>query len=121
MVQTPYMKIWIEEGILYCIFTEGLVMDLSIATHCVEKRIGLSNGISYPCVIDMCGVRSVNKEARDFLATKGSELITAGALIVGSALTRTLGNIFLHINKPEVPLKLFSDKTTALEWLKSLS
>jgi hypothetical protein len=118
MLETTYIKIWKEGGILYSVFAEGLHIDIEIARKCVEARITFSRGISYPVFIDMKGIRSVTKEARDYLADEGSRLIKGGALLVDSALTKMLGNIFLQINKPQVPLKLFTDKDEAREWLQ---
>ncbi len=117
-VKTPYMKIWMEENILRCIFTEQLEMDLEIAKHCVATRIAFSEGKSHLCLIDMRELKSTTKEAREYMGVEGAKLITAGALLIGSPLTRMLGNIFLTINKPNVPTKLFTDETEAKEWLK---
>jgi hypothetical protein len=68
----------------------------------------------------MRGIKSTTKEARRYLATIGATLVMAGALITGSPLNRALGNIFLTIDKPSVPTKLFTSETKALEWLNSL-
>lgn len=112
------MELWEEDGILHCTFTGKLHMDLTVAKSCVEDRILFSKGISYPVLIDMRNLRSVTKEAREYMAGKGAELITAGALLINSSLTRILGNIFLQINKPPRPSRLFSDKEEAKAWLK---
>jgi hypothetical protein len=117
-VKTEYAQFWKEEGILYCTFSEKLDVDLHIAKACVRERINFSEGISYPCLIDMTNVRSVNKEAREYMAKEGSQLIKAGALITKSSLARMIGNIFLAINKPAIPTKLFSEENAAIAWLK---
>lgn len=115
--ENEYIKMWKEKNILYCVFGENLELDYDKAKQCVDARINFSEGKSYPCLIDMRNVKAMSKAAREYLAVEGSQYVTAGALIIGSPLTRTLGNIFLSINKPQVPTKLFSDETIALKWL----
>ena len=116
-VQTPYIRIWMEENILHCAFADNLNLDLDIAKHCVAQRISFSQGIQQLCLIDMRTIRSTTKEAREYMAKEGAQLVKAGALLIGSALTRTIGNIFLTINKPPVPSKLFTNEKDAKEWL----
>jgi hypothetical protein len=117
-IEIPYVSIRLDKGILHCVFRDNLYIDLEIAERCVKDRITFSQGISYPCMIDMAGVKSVDKEARAYMAIEGSRLMKAGALLTDSFYTKMMGNIFLAINKPEIPVRLFSDKTGAIKWLK---
>lgn len=117
-VETEYMKLWKEQGVIYCIFTPDLDMNIEVAKYCVAERIAFSNGRSYPCLINMQGIKSFTKEARDYMAVEGSACIKAGALVVNTPLSRMLGNMFLAINKPAVPTKLFTDEKQAEEWLQ---
>ena len=118
IIEIPIAKMWKEEGIIFVKFIDKLDMTLENAKSGVQARLELSEGMSQPVLIDMRGIKSVTKEAREYLAEEGAKLITAGALIVGSPLNRTLGNIFLWVNKPKVPTKLFTDEGEAREWLK---
>ena len=77
-----------------------------------------SKGISYPVLANIKGVKSITKEAREYLAEEGTRLVKAGAIIIGSPLNKMLGNIFLTINNPKVPTKLFTDEKEAKEWLR---
>jgi hypothetical protein len=52
------------------------------------------------------------------MATIGATLVKAGALITGSAVNKTIGNIFLSIDKPLVPTKLFTNEESARQWLR---
>ncbi|MBA3706187.1 MAG: STAS/SEC14 domain-containing protein [Bacteroidetes bacterium] len=116
-VETRYVKIWQEEAILYCVFADKLNMDLEIAKHCVNERIQFSQGKDYPCLINMKGLKSVTKEAREYMSTEGEKNIIAAALLIGSPLSKMIGNIFLSLNKPKVPAKLFTNENEAKEWL----
>lgn len=117
-IEIPIAKMWRQEGIIYVKFIDKLDMSLENAQSGVKARVKLSEGMSYPVLIDMRGIKSVTKEAREYLADEGAKLIKAGALIVGSPLNRTLGNIFLWVNKPKVPTRLFTDEEEALKWLE---
>ena len=99
-------------------FAEKLEIDVEIARQCVSERIKFSEGKSHLCLFNMKGIKSVTKEARDSLGKEGVELIKAGALLINSPLTKMLGNIFLTLNKPKVPTKLFTDEEEAKEWLR---
>jgi hypothetical protein len=93
-------------------------MDLTIARLCVEERLRFCEGESFPCLINMRGLKSVTKEAREYLANEGTLLVKAGALVINSLLTEMIGNIFLSVNKPKVPTRLFLDEAAAISWLK---
>jgi hypothetical protein len=66
----------------------------------------------------MTGIKSISKEAKRYMATIGNTLVKAGALITGSTMGRTIGNISLTIDKPEVPTRLFTDEKKAKQWLR---
>lgn len=108
---------WKSDGIIYIKFIDKLDMTLEKAKSSVEARLSLCEGLDHPVLIDMRGIRSVTREAREYFANEGTRLIKAGALIVGSPLNRTLGNIFLWINKPKVQTRLFTNENEALKWL----
>ncbi len=118
MMDTPYASMWMEGGILYCKFAHDLHVSLDVARACVELRIFFSKSKSYPLLIDMRGIKSTTRESRKYMATVGSTLVTAGALITGSRFNTTIANIFLTIDKPPVPTKLFTSEEKARQWLK---
>ena len=109
---------WLEDGILFCIFNKGIEIDLETARVCVKGRLDYSKGKSFPCVIDLTGLRSITREARAFMGNEGAQGITAGAMITGNPLSRFIGNAFLTLNKPKVPARLFGDMASATEWIK---
>lgn len=116
--ESPYVTMWIKEGILFARFTSNLEMTLDVARTCVEARIFFSRGVSYPICVDMRDLKSMDKQARQYLASMGATLVTAGALITPSAISRTMGNIFLKVDRPPVPTRLFTSEEKAVEWLR---
>ena len=115
--ESEFLTLWIEDGILYGRYTKNLDMTLEIAKVCVESRIYFAKGRSYPVIVDMKGISSSTRDAREYMATIGSTLVSAAALITGSAINRALGNVFLKIDKPPIPTKLFSNDKKAKAWI----
>ena len=63
---------------------------------------------------------SVSKEARDLIGFGfHKEFIMAEAFVIHTLGQLLLGNLFMRINKPIVPAKLFKTKAAAEIWLKS--
>lgn len=116
--ESPYISMWMEENIMCCKYADDLHVSLEVAKSCVEGRIFFSKGKSSVLLIDMRGIKSITRDARDYMASVGAILVIAGALITGSQLNRTIGNIFLTIDKPPVPTKLFTNEQKARQWLK---
>ena len=117
-IQTPYVRLRIEGKIMYCTYADDLDVTLEVAKACVETRLQLSRGKSYPVIVDMRGIKSTSRDAREYLASVGSTLVTAGALVTGSKFNMALGNIFLTIDKPPIPTKLFTSEAKAKEWIE---
>lgn len=65
-------------------------------------------------------LRSITKAARDFLASaEGVQNITASAIVTGGQLfSQTQGNIMVKLTKPEIPQRSFTNKVSALWWLR---
>lgn len=69
-------------------------------------------------LVDMRGVRSQTREARQYFAGPEAERATlAVALLVGSPLSRVLANFFLRLMPQRWPTALFNDEDAAITWL----
>jgi len=116
-IDFQYGSIVVENGIMKCSFYDLHELTLEITRHLVAKRIEHSNGVSYPCLFDISKIKHSTKEARDYLANEGNELVTASAILVESAVLKMAANFYVSVNKPVKPTRLFTDKQTALDWL----
>ena len=66
-------------------------------------------------------IGSISKEARELSATKEvTDGAVAKAIITKELSSRLIGNFFININRPAVPIKLFDDEKKAERWLRSL-
>jgi hypothetical protein len=74
----------------------------------------------YPMIVDTTLAKSITKEARDYFSMKGRESkIVAFAILINSPLSKIIANFFMGLNKPRVPVKLFTDEDLAIEWCKN--
>lgn len=112
-----YIDMTIEDGI-FCMYYHPLnSMNLEVAKSIVKERLTFVNGISYPCLFDLTKVKEATKEARDYMADKGNDLVLASAILVNSPLLKMGANFFIMVNKPKSPTRMFTSKESAIEWL----
>lgn len=115
---TKYASMHIEDGILLCYYKKIDTVDLEVAKIGALDRVKFSDNTSYPCLFDIRLMGKVTKEARDYLANEGNDLVTASALVVGSSVIKIIANFFIIVNKPKNPTRMFTDKESAIEWLQ---
>lgn len=64
---------------------------------------------------------SISEEARKyFQSNKANDLNLAHAVVLESLATRILVNFFQNINKPTMPLKIFNNFDSAINWLNAM-
>jgi len=118
-LKNEYMEMWIEDGILYGVYLPNTVVTLAVAKKCVEDRLKVTNGKSYPSLVNLKNVAGEEKAARDYYSTgEGIKEVIAGAFIVGSYKSTILANYYLKLNKPKIPVRLFDSEEIALKWLE---
>lgn len=115
---TDYAHMTIEEGIFRMYYKPLKELNLPIAKQLVKDRIEFMNGQAYPSFFDIQKVESSTKEARDYMANEGNELIVASAILVSSPVLRMMANFFIKVNKPKNPTQMFTSEEQALKWLK---
>lgn len=115
-----YTDLKIENSILFATYKPDVKIDLEIAKQIVSQRLSFQNGNSYLNLVDARQLKSATKEARDYLA-KHHEGIIASAILVKSAISNMIINMFITFSKPAVSVKAFHDKENALKWLSQFS
>lgn len=113
-----HSTIWIDNGILFGKYKPELIITLEVAIAIVRDRMKISNGIIRPFLIDITEMTAVNKEGRKYLASKEAcELVSAGAIYTNHPLMKIVGNAFILLDRPRIPIKLFTNQQAALRWL----
>lgn len=114
-------KVYIKHSIMYVEHPIGSKISLEQAKKGVEKRLEISNGLTYPMFVDATVVVNFEKDARKYLSSKEAiRGISAGAFLVKNHIQKYLGQLwFKFSSKMDIPRKLFTDKEKALEWLSN--
>ncbi|TNE48418.1 MAG: hypothetical protein EP343_16285 [Deltaproteobacteria bacterium] len=120
--QTSLADLYIDqEGTGWCVFHEQAEMDGQEEAE--ELQHALYEVLTYTAVLltDIRKLRRVSKKARDYFTTHvdNSVQINANAILCDSLLSRTIGNLFLKLEKPDYPIKLFTSMEEALSWLRT--
>ena len=93
-------------------------MDVSDAREALEATHRVAGDRRRPVLVDLRGIRSESRDAREFFASSevGTK-VTAVALVIGSPVSTVIGNFFLRLREQPVPTRLFGDEPAAVEWL----
>ncbi len=118
VLETEAAQLEIKNGVMYARYKPGIVVTLEMAKAMVRSRVEFAENISYPAVVFIDGLKSISKEARDYLAEDGTTGLIAGALVMKSVYNTFIGNFFLKLTNPPFPSKIFTDVNAALEWLE---
>lgn len=71
-------------------------------------------------LVDTRQIKSITKEARDYFSLNGRESrVVAFGILIDSPLSAIIGNFFMGLNKPRVPVKLFTNELAAINWCKT--
>jgi hypothetical protein len=109
-----------ESQILFVDVDEGARETLEDAKK--NSKIGavITQNSNFAMLLDITKIGNIDADARHFYSANTSTKNQGIALITNSVISQVLGNLFIGVNKPQMPIKLFSDKTKATHWLKQI-
>ncbi len=116
--ETEWVKMEIREYYLYTKFKPNKTLDLITAKQIISDAVAFANGKVYPVLTDIRDMAPHNHEVRDYFANEASDSSVANAILISSALSSVLANIFLTLNKPTIPTRIFTDPKKAAKWLE---
>ena len=119
-VENDFIKFWIEDDILYSQFkkpTDGTIENIKAI---IDLRTKISDGDKQYWCYDFNGIKSYDKDARDYAEKNGQEDLAACAAVLNSHIAKFILNAFMRLKKPIVPLKGFTKKNDAIIWLNQL-
>ncbi len=98
----------------------GEELELADAKEVVAAIGFLGNKKKFPVLIDCEEFSTVSKEARAYSASKETNIYTsADALAYHSLAHKLFADIYVNIDKPAIPTKIFPDNEQAITWLKT--
>jgi len=112
--------IWMDEhGICHESYTEGTRLTIEDAREQIQIISEISGHKKVPLLVDLNNLIHVPRECRTYYASKeGEKIVKVTALLVGTQMSRVIGNFFIGLNKPATLVKLFISEKEALKWLK---
>lgn len=96
--------------------------NLEDAREVVNAHNALANGVNTRVLADLRNITTgANRQARRYYCEEESSRWKLGmAMLVNSPVQRMLGNLFMMLNKPPYPTRLFKEEADALAWLKEI-
>lgn len=113
-------SMWLgEDGVVRIIWVSGAEVTLADAEESMAAYKTINEGKRRPMVVDTSTMKSLAREARHYYASEeAARVASAVGLIVGTPVSRVLGNFYLGLSNPRLPTRLFASEDEALEWLK---
>ena len=106
-------------GIVHIVYKPNTILNIDNIKPIVQDRVTVSNGIVSPILIDLRNVISSDNATRAYLATPEAEkYLSAGAMLINNQIQSLLMNLYLKIDVPRLPAKVFTDRNKALLWLE---
>lgn len=120
MLDTAYVRFEFDDDVLIATYKKGITITLDIAKEIVRERIEFTEHRPVRVLLTDRGVSSFNKAARDYLASpEGTQLIKAAAILCESPATAMIGNFFVKVSRPSIPVRLFTNRERAIGWLRN--
>ena len=118
-IENEWVEFIIKNDIMYSIHKPNVHVTEEIARACVELRLELSEGKTYPMYTDLRGISSVNKAARTYLRSGESiRGVSAGAFLVKNIFQKSIFDFFILVARPPIPAKYFTEEAEAIFWLE---
>jgi len=113
-------KLWLgDDGIVRIIHVPGAQLTLEDAKETMASYLKLYKGKRRPLLVDTKTMKSMTRETRQYYAgAEAAKVASAAAIIVGTPVSRVLGNFYLGLSNPHLPSRLFTSEDEAMEWLK---
>ena len=116
-----YVDFEMDGDILIARYKNAPKIDLQAAKEIQKDRLTFTSHKRVPVLVIDQGLVSMDRQAREFFSSEaGIEGISASAMIVSSTVNSMLVNFILKISRPNMPVKMFTDKNAAVAWFKDL-
>jgi hypothetical protein len=109
-----------DDGITLVTTNQSTREELADAKENVTAISAMNHGKPAPVLVDMRYTQGIDRETRNYYSSQDGLLATkALALLVQSPITQLMANIFISLDQPPVPTRLFTSEDAAVAWLKT--
>ncbi len=77
----------------------------------------LQQGEKSPFYTELQNLNTFGGQERVFVAEKIALFASCASAVAHSAVARVIGNTFLYLNRPAIPVRMFDNREKALHWL----
>jgi hypothetical protein len=110
-----------DDGIVSYHPKPGTIINYELATEVLRLGLQIAGG-PWRSLVLMQDLARVNREARALFASEEfMQLCSQTALVVGSPVSRVIGNFFVGLNRPKYPYRIFDDPALAVAWLRGFA
>jgi hypothetical protein len=111
-----------DDDIVFFKYSQMLEITLDVAREIVSSRLDYTQGKTVFTLIDFTNVKSVTKEARDYMNSLegGLKGILGGAFLSNSVVATLFVNLYLKVSNPTIPAKFFTNREDAIQWLRKV-
>ncbi|MDH5606154.1 MAG: hypothetical protein OEY93_04645 [Anaerolineae bacterium] len=111
--------IWVDgEGILHIIVKPKVVLTQQTIMEDIVIYEKVCADSPRPLLINLDNISQMDRSARSIASREMPRFASATAMVIGSPVSRVLGNLFLGFSRPAIPVQLFEDEVAALAWLR---
>ena len=107
------------DGIMHITYLPGVEQTVADAEENFRLGTAMWGEGPWPILVDIRAVKFLSREVRQYNSrpevTRRSKAV---ALLVESALSKIIANLFVTITKPTAPTRIFTDEAEARAWLK---
>lgn len=115
-VTHPKFRMWLADGVVHLVWSPPVPSGLEDATAAIEAMIEVTGDRPAPLLVDVRQAGPQDRAGRlEFI--RRHEVVSAVAILVGSPLSRMMGNFFMNVGRPKAPTRLFDDERAAVVWL----
>ena len=83
-LENEIIKYWVKDGILFSVYRKPVKGTYEVIKSVIDLRHQISNNAKQYWCYNLHGLKSMNKDARDYADQNGQELLHACAVVVSS-------------------------------------
>ncbi|TNE48409.1 MAG: hypothetical protein EP343_16235 [Deltaproteobacteria bacterium] len=119
VIETQSAKLWLSDEGFTVLEFKPIEVTLEMAMENIRTHDMLSRSKRIPMLIYAAELKAISREARVYSSgAEANDSILALAIMINSPVAKVLGGLYLRVNKPIFPTKLFVTDDAAIAWLK---
>lgn len=111
-------QLYLENDVFIWKFDPGVKINLRMAQEGYRITKQQLKGKKVPVIVFM-EASGIDAKSRKFYKEESIKYFSAGAIVIKSPIGRVLGNFFVGLNKPPMPMKLVKSVEEAQEFFNS--